>query len=102
MLPQLRETRCAMTFRKALSIRCEEEGVMVVAGDRQLKQMLEEAVHMGGGPKIDAPYDIADPLGRIVNRNGEVIAYRCILAGKDDIAEAFRLCTDFLAVIGPI
>ena len=55
---------------------------------RQAEQSLEQPVDMGGGEEVAAAHDMGHALRRIVERDGEMIAGRRVLAGEDDIAKA--------------
>jgi hypothetical protein len=80
-LSQARKARRAMPFCEPLTVGSDQQRMMVVIGNRQLEQMLEEPMDMRREPKINAPHDVRDPLSRIVDRDSEMIADRRVLPG---------------------
>ena len=57
---------------------------------RQIEQRLQQPVDVAGGEQIGAARDQRDPVRRIIQRGGKVIARRRILAHQHDIAQQVR------------
>lgn len=60
---------------------------MLVGGLREVEEVLEEAVDVGGGEEVLAAGDEGDVLGGVIGNDGEVVGGADVFAGEDDIAE---------------
>ena len=73
--------------REAFALVVADEGVMVVARNREVEKGLEEAVNVGGIKEVLSPGDVADSLEGIVDCDGEVIRGGNVLSGENNVSE---------------
>jgi len=52
----------------------------------QAQNVLQQALHAGGGKQVLAAHDVADALQRVVDDDGEMVAGRDLAARHDHIA----------------
>ena len=84
---QIGEGRRAVALGEPLAVAVDQQIVVVIVRRRQVEQRLEQPVDVGGGEEVAAAHDVGDALGGVVDRDGEMIAGRRVLAGEDDVAE---------------
>jgi len=75
-----------MAFGESLTLFIHNEDVVKKSGLREIQQLLEDAVDVGGREEVLAPGDVGDFLGGVIDDDGEMIGGAEVLAGKNDVA----------------
>ena len=69
-----------------------QQAVVIPKGHRQAEQRLQKAMNMRCVEQIRTPRHQRDPVCRIVQGRGQVIACGCILSHDDDVPTLARVC----------
>src|SRR3989442_7686430 len=87
---QLAQAGRLRRFRQLVAVGIQDQAVVMVGRRRQSEQLLQQTVNAGRPEQIFSAHHVGDPLQRVVDHDGEVIARRRFLAGEHHIAPSLR------------
>ena len=90
-VPKAAQSFSLVAFGETFAVGTGEQAVMMIVGNVQIQQRLQQSVDVRGLKKVLTASHICDTLDVIIDGDGQMIAGRRILAGQDNVAETLGL-----------